>query len=99
MKNAVNPQNDYSPIDLEREIVQFMGSYNNQRCHALLDNLSPMDLYTGKAETGQAKQTGIKKRTVQTRRLQNLQALAAEGQWFRVGYVSLSKCRCLSQMF
>jgi len=50
--------------------------YNNQRYHEALDNLTPMDVYTGKAKEVLAHRAEIKKRTLQTRRLQNLQAQA-----------------------
>jgi len=44
MKNMVNLQNYYSPEELEREIIQFVGYYPNQRYHESLDNLTPMDI-------------------------------------------------------
>jgi len=78
MKNVVNLQNYYSPEELEREIVQFVDYYNNQRYHESLDNLTPMDVYTGRAKEVLAKRPEIKKRTLQARHLQNLQALAVE---------------------
>jgi hypothetical protein len=99
MKNAVNLQNYYSPEDLEREIVQFVDYYNNQRYHESLYNLTPMDVYTGIAKEVLAKRAEIKQRTLQARRLQNLQAQAVEVKWFRVRKLSLSKCQFLSQMF
>lgn len=77
-KNVVNLQNYYSPEYLEREIVQFVDHYNNQRCHKSLDNLTLMDVYTGRAKEVLAKRVEIKKGTLQARRLQNLQALAVE---------------------
>jgi transposase InsO family protein len=78
MKNVVNLQNYFSPEELEREIVQFVDYYNNRRYHESLDNLTPMDVYTGRAKEVLAKRAEIKKRTLQARRLQNLQALAVE---------------------
>ena len=78
MKNVVNLQNYYSPEEVEREIVQFVDYYNNQRYHESLDNLTPMDVYTGRAKEVLAKRADIKKRTLQARRLHNLQALAVE---------------------
>ena len=48
-KKMVNLQNYYSPEELEREIAQFVGYYNNQRYHASLYNLMPIDVYTGRA--------------------------------------------------
>jgi len=78
MKNVVNLQNYFSPEELEREIVQFVDYYNNRRYHETLNNLTPMDVYTGRAKDVLAKRAEIKKRTLQARRLQNLQALVVE---------------------
>ena len=78
MKNVVNLQNYFSPEELEREIVQFVDYYNNQRYHESLDNLTPMDVYKGRAKEVLAKRAEIKKRTLQARRLQNLQVQAVE---------------------
>jgi len=52
--------------------------YNNQRYHESLDNLTPMDVYSGRAKEVLAKRAEIKKRTLQSRRLQNLQAQTVE---------------------
>ena len=78
MKNVVNLQNYFSPEELEREIAQFVDYYNNQRYHESLDNLTPMDVYTGKAKEVLAKRAEIKKRTLQARLLQNLRLLAVK---------------------
>ncbi len=67
-----------SPEELEREIVQFVDYYNNHRYHELLNNLTPMDVYTGRAKEVLAKRAENKKRTLQARRLQNLLALVVE---------------------
>jgi putative transposase len=52
--------------------------YNNQCYHESLDNLTPMDVYTGRAKEVLAKRAEIKKWTLQARRLQNLQVQAVE---------------------
>jgi hypothetical protein len=52
--------------------------YNNQRYHESLDNLTPVDAYTGRAKKVLAKRAEIKKRTLQARRLKNLQTQAVE---------------------
>jgi len=78
MKNMVNLQSYYSPEELEREIVQFVDYYNNRRYHESLDNLTPMDVYAGRAKEVLAKRAEIKKRTLQVRRLQNLQTQAMQ---------------------
>jgi putative transposase len=78
MKNVVNLLNCCSPEELELEIVQFVVNYNNLRYQESLDNLTPIDVFTGRAKEVLAKRAEIKKRTLQVRRLQNLQALAVE---------------------
>jgi len=78
MKKAVNLQNYFSPEELEREIAQFVDYYNNQGYHESLDNLTQMDVNTGRAKEVLAKRAEIKKRTLQARHLQNLQVLAVE---------------------
>jgi transposase InsO family protein len=72
IKNVVNLQNYFYQKELQREIAQFVDYDNNQRYHESLDNLMPMDVYTGRAKEDLAKRAEIKKRTLQARRLQNL---------------------------
>lgn len=76
MKNIVNLQNYFLPGTLEAEIASFVEYYNHQRYHESLDNLTPMDVYTGKAKEVLNRRAEIKKRTLQQRRLQNLQPAA-----------------------
>jgi hypothetical protein len=78
MKNVVKLQNYYSPEELEREIAQFVEYYNNERFHESLDNLTPMDVFTGKTKEVLEKRAEIKRQTLQIRRMQYLQARAAE---------------------
>ncbi len=76
MKNIVNLQNYFLPGNLESEIASFVAYYNNQRYHESLDNLTPADVYFGRAKEVLNKRNEIKKRTMQHRRLQNLQLAA-----------------------
>jgi transposase InsO family protein len=78
MNNVVKLQNYYFPDELERETAQFVDSYNNQRYHVSLDNLMPKDVYTGRAKEVLTKRAEIRKKTLQARGLQYLQARAAE---------------------
>jgi transposase InsO family protein len=73
MKNIVNLQNYYFPTQLEVEIASFVNYYNHQRYHESLDNLTPADVYFGRAKEVLTKRDHIKKQTLQQRRLQNLQ--------------------------
>ena len=73
MKNIVNLQNYFLPSQLETEIASFVQYYNHQRYHESLDNLTPADVYFGRAKEVLTKRDQIKKQTLQQRRLQNLQ--------------------------
>jgi putative transposase len=73
MKNIVNLQNYYLPTQLEIEIASFVNYYNHQRYHESLDNLTPADVYFGRAKEVLTKRDQIKKQTLQQRRLLNLQ--------------------------
>lgn len=73
MKNIVNLQNYFLPSQLETEIASFVNYYNNQRYHESLDNLTPADVYFGRAKEVLTKRDQIQKQTLQQRRLQNLQ--------------------------
>jgi putative transposase len=76
MKNIVNLQNYFLPETLETEIASFVVSYNNQRYHESLDNLTPADVYFGKAQEVLRRRDEIKRKTLQQRRLHNLPAAA-----------------------
>ena len=76
MKNIVNLQNYFLPTELETEIARFVQYYNNQRYHESLDNLTPADVYFGRAKEVLSKRDQVKKHTMQQRRLQNLQPSA-----------------------
>ena len=73
MKNIVKLDPFYFPWDLEQAIAAFVDYYNNQRYHEALDNLSPADVYFGRAEEVKARRAEIKKKTLQERRNINLQ--------------------------
>ena len=49
MKNIIKLQNYYLPWELEREIKLFVEYYNHERVHESLDNLTPADVYSGRA--------------------------------------------------
>ena len=76
MKNIVNLHNYFLPTELETEIASFVNYYNHQRYHESLDNLTPADVYFGRAKEVLTKRDQIKKQTLQQRRLQNLQPSA-----------------------
>jgi RNA-directed DNA polymerase len=63
--------NYYLPGDLERQISAFVEHYNNARYHESLDNLTPADVYFGRAEMILAEPQRIKRETLKHRRLQH----------------------------
>lgn len=65
MKNIVNLQNYFLPGDLEKEIAQFVQFYNHERYHESLNNLTPADVYLGRAKEVRTRRERIKRRTLQ----------------------------------
>jgi putative transposase len=76
IKNIVNLQNYFLPGELETQIASFVEYYNHQRYHESLDNLTPADVYSGKTKEVLNQRAESKRRTMQQRRLQNLQTAA-----------------------
>ncbi len=76
MKNRVLLEHYYLPGDLERQIGAFVDYYNQHRYHESLNNVTPADVYFGRAETILRQREKIKKLTIQKRRLQHQKAAA-----------------------
>ena len=70
LKNRILLENYYLPGDLETQIEAFVGHYNHQRYHESLGNLTPANVYFGRGQTILMKRERIKRKTLQTRRLQ-----------------------------
>ena len=51
LKNRILLDNYYLPGDLERQIGAFVEHYNHVRYHESIKNLTPADVYFGRAET------------------------------------------------
>ncbi len=71
LKNRVLLDNYYLPGDLERQIAAFVEHYNHVRYHESIDNLTPADVYFGRAQTILAERKRIKLATIANRRLQH----------------------------
>ena len=71
LKNKILLDNYFLPGDLEIQIDQFIEYYNNHRYHESLKNLTPADVYFGRAEKIINLRERIKRKTIQKRRLQN----------------------------
>ena len=72
MKNIVKLQHYYLPGELENEIDQFVEYYNNERYHESLNNVTPADMYYGKARQIYTKRDRIKRETLKLRKYHNL---------------------------
>jgi putative transposase len=71
LKNEVLLQHYYLPEELEREIARFVEYYNNERYHESLNNLTPADVYYGRAREVETRRERIKRETLQQRRRYN----------------------------
>ena len=71
LKNRILLNNYYLPGDLERQIGAFVEHYNHVRYHESINNLTPADVYFGRAETILAERQRIKRATIANRRLQH----------------------------
>jgi transposase InsO family protein len=76
LKNRILLEHYYLPGDLERQVAAFVTHYNHARYHESLDNLTPADVYSGRAEAVLLERERIKRQTIANRRLQH-QLLAA----------------------
>ena len=71
LKNRILLENYYLPGDLERQVAAFVAHYNHTRYHESLDNLTPADVYFGRAEAILLERERIKRQTIANRRLQH----------------------------
>jgi transposase InsO family protein len=76
VKNRILLENDYLPGALEADIEAFVEHYNHRRYHESLNNLTPADVYFGRAQTVLLKRERIKRKTIQHRRLMHHQNAA-----------------------
>jgi transposase InsO family protein len=75
-KNRILPENYYLPGDVEHQIKAFVDHYNNRRYHESIKNVTPADAYFGRDTAIIERRAKIKKRAIQTRRLQHQQHAA-----------------------
>ena len=69
LKNVILLENYYLPGNLEAQVATFVEHYNHQRYHESLNNLTPADVYFGRAQTILRQREHIKRQTIQQRRL------------------------------
>jgi putative transposase len=71
LKNRILLENYYLPRDLEQQIRAFVEHYNHVRYHESIENVTPADVYFGRAPTILAERRRIKLATITNRRLQH----------------------------
>ena len=71
LKNRILLEHYYLPGDLERQVAAFVEHYNHARYHESLGNLTPADVYFGRAKTILLERERIKRQTIANRRLQH----------------------------
>ena len=71
LKNRILLENYFLPGDLESQIEAFVEHYNNQRYHESLANVTPADVYFGRAQAIIKQRERIKRKTIEYRRLQH----------------------------
>ena len=76
LKNRILLENYFLPGDLERQIENFVEHYNHERYHESLKNVTPADVYFGRAQSIINRRERIKEKTIQHRRLQYRKAVA-----------------------
>jgi transposase-like protein len=72
MKSVVKLENFYFPWELEQTIASFVAYYNHRRYHESLGNITPADVYFGRAQEVQLRREQIKQQTLIARRQQYL---------------------------
>jgi hypothetical protein len=75
MKNVIKLRNYEYPWELEQALGEFVEYYNKHRYHESLDNLTPEDVYFGRVEEVKSRRKLIKEKTMQKRRVENLQTV------------------------
>jgi transposase len=74
LKNVIKLDTYYFPEQLEEQIGAFIDHYNNNRYHESLDNMTPADIYFGKAKNIKSKREQTKVRTLRKRRQNYLES-------------------------
>ena len=76
LKSRILLENYYLPGDLERAVADFVDPYNQRRYHESLDNVTPADVYFGRAARVLERRQQIKRQTIEARRRQHFSAAA-----------------------
>jgi putative transposase len=71
LKNRIMLENRSPPGDLEVQTEAFIEHYNHNRHYKSLSKVTPVDAHFGRDEAILAQRAGIKRITIETRRLQH----------------------------
>jgi len=71
MKNIVKLEHYFSPDELRARLAEFVDYYNNERYHEALGNVTPADVYFGRAEQIKMQRQQMKMKTLKERRETN----------------------------
>jgi putative transposase len=71
LKNLICLENHYFPSELEQAVGAFVEHYNQKRYHEALNNLTPADVYFGRARELLIRRQDIKRATFAQRRAQH----------------------------
>lgn len=74
LKNRVLLENYYLPGALEQAVGAFVEHYNHRRYHESIGNLTPADVYFGRAASILSERSKIKQQTIRQRRLLHKQS-------------------------
>lgn len=72
MKNVIKLDNYYTPEELKAQIRKFVHYYNFQRYHESINNLTPSDVYYGRADSILKNRERTKKQTLKNRKMNYL---------------------------
>lgn len=76
LKNVICLENHYFPWQLEQAIADFVRYYNEKRYHEALKNVTPADVYFGRAQQILTQRAALKRRTLAQRRAEYLMAIS-----------------------
>jgi putative transposase len=76
LKNRILLENYYLPGALEQAVAAFVENYNHRRYHESLGNLTPADVYFGRATSILRERSETKQQTIRKRRLLHRQPAA-----------------------
>src|SRR6266850_596903 len=68
MKNRILLEHYYLPGQLEARLAEFVDYYNTRRYHESLQNLTPADVYCGRAQSILKRRDTIRQNTIEQRR-------------------------------